>query len=506
MSFSNATNVVEQLLNSEEFYDCTFLVGKKNEAKKVRALRAHLGHISPVFKNMLYSKDSKYSSFSRDEPIELYNVTPDAFNAILRTSYGLDYNVNITNVVGVIAAAKHFEIPFLIRKTQEKIRNKITPNNALVILNTFFMLDIWTFDELVKVELLDSGNAMKKCLVSILPEYSTIKCEYFIKHLDLRAIEIIIRHPICMWTEEELWSALVKWAKYQASGVFEEEKVDNTDGDNNDNNMNDINKIKLGFGGENNDYEIEFKQQTIAAIKNDFNNGKLRKKPSNNGTKTKNNLTFELLQPFIKHIRFLTMSNQYFFNYVRQWLKRDDLELIMGHIFVNKGDKTLTKDDIESSYKDKNWLENQTHRTMGNGFHVISTSVNENEAKKVENIGVKGRWSAQNMKTCKDQWFIIQLLCDIGPKVKVEWTNYYSDNDTIKNIIIYGSNKDSKKIEDINENNWFEIMKWESKQTRELQTFELNTSQCKSPFIKFQVIDTYGGYTCLANLRITPIV
>ena len=78
MSFSSASNVVEKLLSSQEFYDCTFLVGKNcdtKNTKQFRALRAHLGHISPVFKDMLYGKDSKYASISRDEPIELPNIS-----------------------------------------------------------------------------------------------------------------------------------------------------------------------------------------------------------------------------------------------------------------------------------------------------------------------------------------------------------------------------------------------------------------------------------------------
>lgn len=68
----------EYLLQSEQWSDCTFLVGSEPNQVEVRGHRLILAMASPVFEAMFYGGMAE-----RNDPIPILDVQPEAFKALL---------------------------------------------------------------------------------------------------------------------------------------------------------------------------------------------------------------------------------------------------------------------------------------------------------------------------------------------------------------------------------------------------------------------------------------
>eukprot|EP01083_Nonionella_stella_P269329 911165_1 len=103
--------LLASLYADEELADVKFSVGK--EKKEFVANRVILAAKSPVFKAMFYNSEMKESEESETIPLE--DVTPEAFEFILRNIYTDDTaNLSEYNIVNILSAANMYQIESIV--------------------------------------------------------------------------------------------------------------------------------------------------------------------------------------------------------------------------------------------------------------------------------------------------------------------------------------------------------------------------------------------------------
>ena len=356
----------ENLLTSEELYDCTFHVGPTDTMKEFHGVKALLANMSDVFKAQLYGKFQEASQH-RDNPILLPNCNPNAFACILRASCGLDPNITESNVIDLIIESKYYNIAMLVNECCKWMQQNINSNNVLRILNEAYLRgliqiknNIVMAKEKMISDLISVESFVVKCLDVLFDNSKQVlKQEYFWKLLHVNVLIFIISKDYFLVDEEKLWDVLIKWAKQQATLVGSESNKSIITGDSINGNSEGKEmergedeppprkRIKLSENGDSSDEKIAPMVTTTNCNKtstnedlcllptnldvaNETHNERHRRQSTlNEKSKIFGSIAFRLIQSVLKYVRFTRMSSQYFGTNVKDWLYRNDLEFLM---------------------------------------------------------------------------------------------------------------------------------------------------------------------------------
>ncbi|KAL0811174.1 hypothetical protein ABMA28_009605 [Loxostege sticticalis] len=118
---------MQQLFETKELADCTFLVGE--EKLPVKGHKNILSVASPVLREML-------KQVSEDHPkIPITDTEPEVFQAVLKYIYTDTVDVNSKIVPDVITAAKNYQLPRLLKIIDRMIADDVTPKTVLEAYN-----------------------------------------------------------------------------------------------------------------------------------------------------------------------------------------------------------------------------------------------------------------------------------------------------------------------------------------------------------------------------------
>jgi len=194
------SNHILRLLSEEKFSDVTFIVGQENE-KVLHGCRCLLSLISPVFEAMLYGQMKESAS---NAVIKIPDINPEAFQSILRYSYGIDPQIDEKNCVLVRDAAEKYQITSL---------SPFIDNYILSCLNEEKFCSIYHGACLTR-----HPELMAKCIG---------KLETFVNFdvvlsskgfLDLSPepdMKLLLDSDLFQVHEEVLWERLLDWAEWQ---------------------------------------------------------------------------------------------------------------------------------------------------------------------------------------------------------------------------------------------------------------------------------------------------
>ncbi|XP_066977813.1 BTB/POZ domain-containing protein 6-B-like isoform X2 [Macrobrachium rosenbergii] len=115
------------LLQSGQWSDCTFVVGSGNNQKTLQAHRLILAMSSPVFEAMFFGGMAEKG----DKPVEILDVQPQAFKALLQYIYSDEINLkSFDQVCEICYAAKKYMIPSLVEQCTQFIWSDLHPGNV----------------------------------------------------------------------------------------------------------------------------------------------------------------------------------------------------------------------------------------------------------------------------------------------------------------------------------------------------------------------------------------
>lgn len=130
MNLTNEQDVwATQLLGREEYFDSVAVLG--NEAKRVRFLGALLANVSEPLHTALFGDFQE----GKTKEIILAQVTPSAFDCILRAAVHLDPGLTPHNVIQTLHAAQLYMITGLVAHCVGFV-NRIKPIEALIVLSS----------------------------------------------------------------------------------------------------------------------------------------------------------------------------------------------------------------------------------------------------------------------------------------------------------------------------------------------------------------------------------
>ena len=97
-----------KLFKNEHLCDVTFIVGAERE--EIRTHRLLLAAISPVFEAMLFGK-MKESEHNAE--IEITDIDPNAFRAVLKFAYCNDPELTVDNIIAIRRICDKYQISLL---------------------------------------------------------------------------------------------------------------------------------------------------------------------------------------------------------------------------------------------------------------------------------------------------------------------------------------------------------------------------------------------------------
>ncbi|XP_048487436.1 uncharacterized protein LOC105381817 [Plutella xylostella] len=114
------------LLQSGQWSDCTFLVGSEPHQVAVTGHKMILAMASPVFEAMFFGGMAE-----RNEPIQILDVQPDAFKALLEYIYTDNINISsFDKACELCYGAKKYMLPHLVKECTRYLWSDLYPRNA----------------------------------------------------------------------------------------------------------------------------------------------------------------------------------------------------------------------------------------------------------------------------------------------------------------------------------------------------------------------------------------
>ncbi|KAH9419557.1 BTB/POZ domain-containing protein 1 [Dermatophagoides pteronyssinus] len=194
------------IFNRDILADVYFLVGKKSKTR-FAAHKFVLSIGSPVFDAMFNGLLAKSSDISDkydgikdgSHEIELPDIEPEAFKALLRFLYLDEVDIDPETVMTTLYAAKKYEVLALEVECVNFLKANLNPENA-------FML-------LTQARLFDEVNLADLCLETIDKHtINALQSEYFLD-IDLDTLKIVLGRDTLRIREASLFAAILKWAE-----------------------------------------------------------------------------------------------------------------------------------------------------------------------------------------------------------------------------------------------------------------------------------------------------
>ncbi|KAL0811173.1 hypothetical protein ABMA28_009604 [Loxostege sticticalis] len=187
---------MQQLFETKELADCTFLVGV--EKLPVKGHKNILSVASPVLREML-------KQVSEDHPkVPITDTEPEVFQAVLKYIYTDTVDVNGNIVSDVVTAAKIYQLPGLLKGLDHFIADHLTPKTVLeaysLVLHTTDSDLKKKCEEIIKTktkEVLADSSFVEAC-------HDVIEAVLSMEYLDidseldlLRAVDRYAKHNSC---------------------------------------------------------------------------------------------------------------------------------------------------------------------------------------------------------------------------------------------------------------------------------------------------------------------
>ena len=198
---------LQYLLNTGALADVTFLVGGSSllmtasssvipTAQRFVAHKFVLSMSSAVFDAMF----NGHMAVQDEAAIEIPDVEPVAFEALLKFLYTDDINVESETVMSVLYTAKKYAVPRLEHECVEFLKDNIQSENV-------FML-------LTQARLFDEPVLAKMCLEAIDKNTSEALSSDGFVDIDLDTLCVVLGRDSLGIRESKLFSAVTKWAEH----------------------------------------------------------------------------------------------------------------------------------------------------------------------------------------------------------------------------------------------------------------------------------------------------
>lgn len=168
----------EQLLTTEKYYDCVFVVG---EAGKVKCHKLILASASPVFEAMFYGPISEVESF-----VEILDMSLEIFQLMILYIYkgSIDFhNLSLEETIELYYGAEKYLLNDLKSECLENIQMKLRFSNILASLELSICLDLGS---LLKICM----NFFTRCCLSEAQFVAYLKTHYY--HVSKDCLKTII--------------------------------------------------------------------------------------------------------------------------------------------------------------------------------------------------------------------------------------------------------------------------------------------------------------------------
>lgn len=193
------TNVKERfafMFNNEILSDVHFIVGKGCQQQRIPAHRFVLSCGSAVFDAMFNG-----AMATKQEEIELPDVEPAAFLALLKFLYSDEVQIGPETVMTTLYTAKKYAVPALEKACVEFLKRNLSSDNA-------FML-------LTQARLFDEPQLAALCLETIDKNTSEALSAEGFTDIDLDTLCAVLERDTLRIREAKLFQAVVRWAEQE---------------------------------------------------------------------------------------------------------------------------------------------------------------------------------------------------------------------------------------------------------------------------------------------------
>ncbi|XP_044737376.1 BTB/POZ domain-containing protein 2-like [Chrysoperla carnea] len=196
LTYKNDKDRFGHLCNNQQFADIYFIFKNDKEHQRIPAHKLILSVGSDVFKTMFFG-----SLPTQTDEIEILDVEPDGFKALLKYLYSQEVQINPEIVMSTLYAAKKYNVAELELFCVDFLEKSLTANNAFLLLNQARFYD--------ELELAES------CLKVI--EKNTreaLDSDCFID-IDLGTLIAVLERKTLQVFESDLFEAIFLWSKVE---------------------------------------------------------------------------------------------------------------------------------------------------------------------------------------------------------------------------------------------------------------------------------------------------
>lgn len=184
------------LFNNEILSDVYFLVGKGPQRRRIPAHKFILSVGSAVFDAMFNGGIATQS-----EEVELPDVEPSAFLALLRFLYTDDVQIGPETVMTTLYTAKKYAVPTLEKACVDFLKTNLSPDNAFMLLS--------------QARLFDEPQLAALCLDCIDKNTAeAINAEGF-TDIDYDTLNVVLQRDTLNIRESQLFTAVARWAEHE---------------------------------------------------------------------------------------------------------------------------------------------------------------------------------------------------------------------------------------------------------------------------------------------------
>lgn len=197
----------KHLLETEQWSDCSFIVGTESNQKVFNVHKLFLAMSSPVFEAMFFGGMPE-----RNDPISISDVQPDSFKALLDYIYTDKVDLlTFDQACELCYAAKKYMLPDLVDKCTNYLYNNLLPRNAC---------KAYEF-----AKLFEEPVILEKSLEIILNETESVLTDPSFEDIELGTLLVILeKQTLNISSERDLFNAVFRWANKECSrkGISED--------------------------------------------------------------------------------------------------------------------------------------------------------------------------------------------------------------------------------------------------------------------------------------------
>ncbi|KAG1652192.1 BTB/POZ domain-containing protein 3 [Nymphon striatum] len=196
------------MFNNELMSDVHFIVGVKGSTQRIPAHKYVLATGSSVFFAMFYGGLTACTN-----EIEIPDIEPSAFLALLRYLYCDEINLETDNVLAILYAAKKYIVPHLARACVAFMETSLTARNACVLLS--------------QSRLFEESDLMQRCWEVIDAQAAMALTSEGFTEIDIDTLKSILARETLNIKEIDLFEATLRWAKAECLRDNIEPSTDN---------------------------------------------------------------------------------------------------------------------------------------------------------------------------------------------------------------------------------------------------------------------------------------